>query len=134
MERSSMRCQRCHKTKNLQKTSSRVYNGKKYIYYMCRSCNTERCKKYRETEKGRKIVYRNVYASISRNRAKQNARLLLNWYVKVGKIIKPKSCACGQLKVEGHHEDHAKPLMVKWLCRTCHANLHRKLKRNVLKL
>ena len=32
---------------------------------------------------------------------------------------------CGATRAEGHHNDYAKPLEVVWLCRACHARLHR---------
>ncbi len=35
------------------------------------------------------------------------------------------SAMCGKLKVDAHHEDYAKPLVVKWLCRSCHVSLHK---------
>lgn len=31
----------------------------------------------------------------------------------------------GKRQVEAHHEDHTKPLEVRWLCRTHHMKLHR---------
>lgn len=42
-----------------------------------------------------------------------------------GDIIKPRRCAqCGrrpeQFLLRAHHEDHAQPLVVEWLCSKCH--------------
>lgn len=32
---------------------------------------------------------------------------------------------CGQSqKIEGHHPDYTQPLLVRWLCRPCHKELH----------
>lgn len=40
-------------------------------------------------------------------------------------LLTPTPCQhCGASKVEGHHEDYSKPLMVVWLCRPCHARHH----------
>ena len=50
--------------------------------------------------------------------------------VKKGLIKKPGKCsysACkekGKHKIESHHEDYSKPLVVKWLCIPCHRRLH----------
>jgi hypothetical protein len=34
-------------------------------------------------------------------------------------------CAkCGNQEVQGHHEDYAEPLVVVWLCRSCHKLRH----------
>lgn len=47
---------------------------------------------------------------------------------KRGKLI-PKPCeACGELKVEMHHMDYAKPLNVRWFCRKHHLQFHKQLK------
>jgi hypothetical protein len=48
--------------------------------------------------------------------------------VKLGKIMRPKSCSlCGKrCKPHGHHEDYSKPFDVVWVCRKCHGILHRK--------
>lgn len=54
--------------------------------------------------------------------------------VKSGKIRRPELCSKCQLKtkVEGHHPDYSKPYDVIWVCRMCHAGIHKDLK--ILKL
>lgn len=95
------------------------------IYFVCTYCNTLRLKKYRHTESGKFNSRKAVYKSIKKHIDKQKARWKLYRNIRSGKIIKPKSCVCGNSPVEGHHEDYSKPLEVKWLCRSCHSNLHR---------
>lgn len=99
--------------------------------YWCRKCNTERCKKYRATKKGKYNVFRAVYASISRNRVKQTAREFLNANIRKGLIVRPEFCStCNKsCKPHGHHEDYSKPLEVIWLCRGCHADVHKSMKK-----
>jgi ribosomal protein S27AE len=57
------------------------------------------------------------------------ARWKLRAAVRFGKIVKPKSCSqCGkETSVVGHHDDYEKPLIVRWLCRKCHTELHMEL-------
>lgn len=45
-----------------------------------------------------------------------------------GLMIRPKSCSvCGcDGKINGHHDDYNKPLSVRWLCSSCHADWHSK--------
>jgi len=32
---------------------------------------------------------------------------------------------CGRVKTEAHHEDYARPLEVRWLCKSHHTDEHR---------
>lgn len=61
---------------------------------------------------------------------KHRAHCLLNKYIGQGKIIKPERCQIcdSKRKIEGHHHDYDKPLEVIWVCRACHAAIHRRLK------
>lgn len=39
--------------------------------------------------------------------------------------MKPSACfGCGARKTEAHHPDYSKPLMVIWLCKSCHLRVH----------
>lgn len=44
----------------------------------------------------------------------------------MGKIKRALTCEnCGSNKeIDGHHEDYSQPLVVTWLCRSCHQKLH----------
>lgn len=73
----------------------------------------------------------NLYTS--EQRIKVKARRLLSYYVQVGKIERKPCFFCGNLKVEGHHDDHSKPLEVLWVCSQCHNSLERFLKYRLTK-
>ena len=59
----------------------------------------------------------------ARHPEKVKARRLLNRAVGSGKIKKQPCEVCGEKKVEGHHDDYAKPLEVRWLCTDHHERL-----------
>src|SRR4030095_15008714 len=44
-----------------------------------------------------------------------------------GHLVRPSVCtACGAVtKIEAHHPDYSKALVVDWLCRDCHRKVHR---------
>lgn len=67
------------------------------------------------------------------NPEKHAARLEARAAVAKGQLVKPSECsACHLAKpVEAHHHDYSKPLDVQWVCRTCHARIHRKYKEAV---
>jgi len=122
---------KCGDTKNLQKvTTGKKKDGTIIQYYSCRKCNTERLKAYRQTPNGRVKVNSAVYRSVAKHREKQNARSMLNYHVRVGNVVKPKKCEkCKkQKKLAGHHFNYNEPLRVVWVCRGCHADIHRLLR------
>ena len=61
-------------------------------------------------------------------RPRHRARSLLNRAVASNRIKKQPCVACGNLKVDAHHQDYQKPLDVQWLCRPCHAKQHHRAK------
>lgn len=46
--------------------------------------------------------------------------------IKSGRLVRPSQCQkCGSRRgVHAHHEDYAKPLLVRWLCPRCHVAQH----------
>ncbi len=101
--------------------------------------------KYRSSKKFKdyqKEYYPKWYSRNGRNRAvdyteaikewmknnpeKVKAHGILNYAVKKGEIEKSKNCS--ECKIEkrlsAHHEDYSKPLVVIWLCSSCHKLRH----------
>lgn len=44
--------------------------------------------------------------------------------LRAGTLVKAPCEVCGSTKVEGHHDDYSKPLVVRWLCRAHHLAHH----------
>lgn len=85
--------------------------------------HTRDYQKYPEFRKKCSIIQRERYPE------KYLARQFLKRALETGKILRPKACECCLIeakRIEGHHEDYAKPLEVIWLCVKCHKNLHMK--------
>ena len=61
-----------------------------------------------------------------KNLIKRAAHIISRNAVRDGKLIKQPCEVCGELKVDGHHDDYEKPLEVRWLCRKHHAEHHKK--------
>ena len=58
------------------------------------------------------------------NPEKVAAHNALNRAVKAGEVTKLPCNICGEVNVQGHHEDYSRPLEVIWLCCSCHKRLH----------
>lgn len=58
---------------------------------------------------------------------KYNARNLLRYAVKKGRIVRPSTCeSCATAsRLQAHHHDYSKPYEVEWLCTRCHGLRHR---------
>ena len=70
----------------------------------------------RDYKRARRVAYPEA------TRAQRQAR----YAESTGKLTKGPCVVCGSTRlVDGHHEDYAKPLEITWLCRSCHARLHR---------
>ena len=74
-----------------------------------RELNNARCKRYRKVRPER-----------------ERARGLVNAALKFGRLVRPNRCMmCTQDKrLEAHHDDYSKPLVVRWLCKQCHESWH----------
>ena len=86
--------------------------------------------------------YNNWYKNKGRNRNEDYYEAIKEWQknhpeavkahkklayaIKIGKVIKPKNCSgCNKEKrLSAHHEDYTKPLIVLWLCSSCHKLKH----------
>lgn len=69
----------------------------------------------------------------SRKRAPEliAARTALQRALRNGALTRPSACEqCGsQKRLHGHHADYSRPLAVRWLCQSCHLQLHARHRR-----
>lgn len=101
-------CGKC-KIETTYKKYKTFTNGKFYEYEYCSSCRikkvTESVRNWREKHPERHLAHRKVFICL-RNGS-----------------IKKEKCVCGSSeKVQAHHSDYSKPLLIKWVCRKCHTN------------
>jgi len=96
------RCSRCKKAE--------ARKGQRY----CRLCTNAYKREHRKKH--------SMLSPEARFRA--TCRAYANVYKRRGKLT-PQVCEiCDEKKVQMHHEDYTKPLMVSWLCVECHTDLH----------
>lgn len=91
---------------------------------LCRGCSSERKSAWyranREHVQARHAIYR------ATQRPKREAHKAVARALTSGALVRPVTCQdCHALcKPEAHHDDYAKPLDVRWLCRSCHRHAH----------
>lgn len=59
-----------------------------------------------------------------RNREKVRAHVVVNHYLRTGRLVRQPCQECGAEPAHAHHEDYDKPLSITWLCSRCHRQLH----------
>lgn len=100
------------------------------LWVYCKDCDRARHRvrnrKRWENEEYRSSFYRMI--KNSGNQFKKTQRSKLRRAVLENKIFKPSSCeSCSKETklIDGHHFDYARAFDVAWLCKRCHANIHR---------
>ena len=88
----------------------------------CESINTILNKK---DENFKLKIYLRTVKFKKNNPEKCRSWWIVNNAVRYGKISKQPCEVCGSVRVEAHHEDYSKPLLIKWLCHRHHMFLSR---------
>lgn len=102
-------CSKCKLNKEITEFGLKNRKGKRSS--VCKDCKKEYYRQYSH----------NYYYDLTK-RTKVRARSIVQNAVRNRTLVKPKLCEdCQQEKrLHAHHEDHTKPLEVKWLCSKCH--------------
>lgn len=138
------RCKECHKQKVRENRANNPEMHRTYDAYrfQCDPKVRARHKKYQATPAGHasmkkardKWVANNPHIIkaahskwLEENPEKRAAHISVGNAVRDGRLFKPDACEeCGATsRLDGHHEDYSQPLVVKWLCRTCHTAVHK---------
>ena len=64
-----------------------------------------------------------------RNQEKLTAHAVVRAALRSGEIKRGPCEICGSSIVDAHHDDYGQPLVVRWLCRRDHQQLHAALRR-----
>lgn len=106
------KCKACTK-KDVQEYYRRTF-PERQKYERIRFTNPDRRKKLSE------------YRRVSRQRSPQKyaARAAVANAIRAGTLTRCPCEVCGDPVAQAHHEDYARPLEVRWLCRTHHHKVH----------
>lgn len=89
---------------------------------------------YRKRHQSAQQTFRERHPQYSTERShreaeKWTARARVTKAIAAGQLTRLPCEVCGVANTQGHHDDYSKPLDVRWLCSTHHAEHHRKLRR-----
>jgi hypothetical protein len=79
---------------------------------------------YQQTPEGRAAASRAKRRFVERNPVKRKAHEMAGNAIRDGRLIRQPCETCGE-RAQAHHDDYSKPLDVRWLCTTHHAEWHR---------
>lgn len=79
---------------------------------------------YQQTPEGRAAGNRAKRRYLDRNPAKHAAHVAVGNAIRDGRLIRQPCEVCGAT-AQAHHDDYGKPLEVRWLCTTHHAEWHK---------
>lgn len=81
---------------------------------------------YRRSGRGQQIMRKSKDDWALKNKHKRAAHFAVQLAIKNGLIKKQPCEVCGSdIRIHGHHDDYAKPLVVRWLCQKHHFEVHR---------
>jgi hypothetical protein len=81
--------------------------------------------RYEKTTAGKQALRSAHVKFITNNPLKHAAHTLVNNAIRDGHMKRHPCEICGNDKVHAHHDDYSKPLDVRWLCTTHHAEWHK---------
>lgn len=79
---------------------------------------------YQQTEACKQAVRRAHVRYCRNNRVKRAAQIATGNAIRDGRLIRQPCEVCGA-KAQAHHDDYGKPLDVRWLCSSHHAEWHK---------
>ena len=132
-------CNTCGKTKEFSEFQKRAASNdglsakcklcaKAYDDARLRDPKRMEARRIYQKTKGREAHNRATKKWVEKNAIKRACHIMVGNAVKKGSIVVPDFCCeCGssESKLNGHHDDYAKPLSVRWLCDKCHNEWHK---------
>lgn len=119
-------CKSCHRA-NVRENYRR--NRERYAEYEKGRANLphriEARKAYQQSPNGRSKSAAAKRRFAERNPIKRAAHIASGNAIRDGRIKRQPCEVCGLAKAQAHHDDYTKPLEVRWLCTTHHAEWHR---------
>jgi hypothetical protein len=82
-------------------------------------------KEYAKTEQGKARHRQAILRNLDRHPERKRATEVVNYALRAGRLLKTACEVCGERKVEAHHPDYSRPLMVVWLCKAHHVATHK---------
>lgn len=112
------RCWDCKQIKEKEAFSLHKTQGRQS---QCKECHS---RYNREHYRKNKNVFKERNRKYVKNSVKAQAASAVSYATKTGALSRKPCEECGADKTDAHHDDYAKPLEVRWLCRSHHIQWH----------
>ena len=99
------------------------------LFGYCKECSKAAAKEWYARNRDYKLTYCQERDRIDPRPSRCRVKVMRA--LERGRLKRSPCEACGDPNTEGHHDDYDKPLEVRWLCRSCHRDLHEKMKKEV---
>ena len=129
------KCFKCGEEKDLsefykhkQMADGRLNKCKKCAKSDSLNHRLDNIEKVREYDRKRGARQTKEYAAMYKIKypLKYKAHTMTGNAIRDGRLFKEPCSTCGSKeKIHAHHDDYAKPLNIRWLCSSCHAQWHR---------
>lgn len=130
-------CCKCGEIKLLSEFYSTPRGNGIWYSGRCKPCHLTHCKELRDSAHG-KAVYKKWTESESgkisikkrtkrwtkKNKQKYRVNYLTHNAIRDGRLVRQPCRICGTEPAEAHHFSYDEPLIVDWLCKSCHMKLH----------
>lgn len=126
-------CKKCNEDKEL----SNFYPSTTFKNHgECKSCVRMRVNKshkathrieFHASKKGKRAAIDKFQRYLVNNKDRHKVRLITNRAINAGLLVRDSCCSeCGgaDKKIEAHHDNYNEPLIVRWLCKSCHWDWH----------
>ncbi|WP_244185063.1 hypothetical protein [Proteus genomosp. 6] len=133
------KCSRCEKTKPIDSFQVRRAS-KDGLTAACKECLSiyDRSRaslphrvharvNYQKTDRGKAAADRAKKKFIENNPIKRKAHNIVSNALRSGKLVRPEKCqqCSSNQKIFAHHTDYSQPLLIMWLCDSCHKDWHK---------
>lgn len=133
------KCKKCKAVKPID-LFCKCRNTQDGLQIWCKECKNKNRQEWKKLNRNKDLNYHPDYIKKERDKAclyqasynkkfpeRGKAHGTVNRKIGNGSIERQPCEICGCEMVDAHHDDYSKPLAIRWLCKSHHTQLHRRM-------